>query len=98
MSETKTKEQIIVEKNKVIADLKKQAFEAEADSKKTAIAGIRAAQALCLGLFTLGISMGVGDVGGAYNIPVSSPSITTTLFGGFGSIICEVFARLAEKW
>lgn len=95
----KTKAEVVSEYERKIADLKenydKQIKKA---SNRDVIVVIRGAQALCLGIFTIGVSMGAGDVGAAYGLPVSSLSITTTLFGGFGSIICEIFARLAEKW
>jgi len=95
----KTKDEIVSEYECKLADLKENY---DKQMKKTenrdAVVVIRGAQALCLGIFTIGISMGAGDIGAAYGLPVSSLSITTTLFGGFGTIICEIFARLAEKW
>ena len=68
------------------------------EEKKNVIAYIRVGQALCLGIFTLGISMMFGDIAGAIKLPISTLSITTTLFGGIGAIITEVFARKAKQW
>ena len=67
------------------------------DGKKLAMRA-RIVQALFLGLFTLGLSMSVGDVSSVWEYPVSSMSITTTVFGLMGAIVCEIFARRAEKW
>ena len=67
-------------------------------NKKWAVIYIRVGQAICLGVFTLGISMMAGDLVGTIKLPVSALSLTTTLFGGIGAIICEMFARKAEIW
>lgn len=78
--------------------MKKAGYEPVED--KSTQVGIRVVQAFCVGMFTLGISMMAGDISGAVHLPVSALSITTTLFGGIGSVMCEAFARKAEteKW
>ena len=70
----------------------------EDDVGKKVIPYIRTVQAISIGVFTLGISMIVGDLAGYVELPVSVMSITTTLFGGMGAIFCEVMARWAKKW
>jgi hypothetical protein len=62
------------------------------------LANIRKVQAIFLGIFTLGLSMTAGDYGTFVKSPVSTLSITTTLFGFMGSLVCEFMARKAEKW
>ena len=66
--------------------------------KKSFVRSIRIGQAIFLGIFTLGLSMMGGDLSEALHIPVSSLSLTTTLFGAMGALVCELFARRAEKW
>lgn len=68
------------------------------EKNKDVVIGIRGIQAIMLGIFALGLSMMLGDICGAINIPISSFSLTTTMFGAMGSILCEFFARKAEKW
>jgi len=99
----KSKDEIIADQKDIIArmdtslaDMKK--LKDELEEKKNVVVAIRSTQALCLGIFTLGLAMATGDVSSAYHFPVSALSITTTLFGGMGTIICEIFARLAKKW
>jgi len=79
------------------AEEKKKLLESEEETRRSAMIGVRCAQALCLGIFTLGLSMMTGDVSGAVKLPVSAMSITTTLFGGMGALICEVYARWLER-
>jgi len=57
---------------------------------------IRIAQAISAGIFTFGLSAISGDVTGTMGWPVSPFSITTTLFGAMGMLICEIFARRFE--
>jgi hypothetical protein len=53
-------------------------------------------QAIFSGVFALGLSSMAGDLTGAWNLPFSSFSITTTMFGFIGMVICEIFARNIE--
>ncbi len=68
------------------------------DKKGSFVRNIRIGQAIFLGVFTLGLSMMGGDLSEALHIPVSALSLTTTLFGAMGALVCEIFARKAEKW
>jgi len=65
---------------------------------KDILVTVRVVQAICLGIFVLGLSMMAGDLTGAIELPISSVSMTTTLFGGMGALMCEWFAGQAEKW
>lgn len=58
----------------------------------------RILQAICFGVFALGLSMGIGDLAKYYNWPFSSISITTTIFGMIGSFITGLLAKKADKW
>ena len=58
----------------------------------------RVFQAICCGIFALGISMIAGDYTTFIKSPISTLSITTTIFGFFGIIITEIMARQSKKW
>lgn len=87
----------IEELRSIIRAEERRKLEEEGVTASDAQVGVRCAQALCMGIFTLGLSMMVGDVSGAVKFPVSAMSITTTLFGGMGTIICEFYARWLER-
>ncbi len=65
---------------------------------KSAVVVFRVFQALCLSVFAMGLSMMAGDYAGAINLPFSSLSLGTTIFGLLGSVITEVFAKQAKTW
>jgi hypothetical protein len=69
----------------------------EQQSKKTVVT-FRIFQAICLGIFALGLSMIAGDILGYVKSPISSFSMTTTIFGGLGAIISGILAKQSEKW
>ena len=77
--------------------MKEETMKKKFDSKDL-VRNVRIAQALMLGVFVLGISMMTGDYADSVDSPFSTLSITTTLFGFAGTIVCEIFARRAEKW
>jgi len=71
----------------------------EENQKKTNYALIfRVSQAFFVGLFTLGISLVTGDLSSYAKMPISSISITTTLFGLIGMIMSGYYAKKAENW
>jgi hypothetical protein len=76
---------------------KKIDTEAE-ERSKTIVITFRVFQAICFGIFALGLSMGLGDYGKFVNLPFSQISITTTVFGLIGSIITGILSKNAEKW
>ena len=57
---------------------------------------IRVAQAISAGIFTFGLAGMTGDMTGSLGLPISSFSITTTLFGMMGMLVCDIFARKFE--
>jgi len=63
-----------------------------------AIITFRVFQAFFLGIFALGISLIAGDLTEYAKIPISSFALTTTCFGGLGTIITEILARQAKNW
>jgi len=58
----------------------------------------RVFQAIFLGMFALGISSMFGDISGYMEIPISSFSITTSIFGLIGAIITGVLANKSKDW
>ena len=71
----------------------------EENQKKTNYALIfRVSQAFFAGLFTLGISLITGDLSSYAKMPISSISVTTTLFGLIGMIMSGYYAKKAENW
>lgn len=55
-------------------------------------------QSIFLGIFALGISMVLGDYGKYVEWPISNLSVTVTVFGLIGAIICQTQAKACEKW
>lgn len=60
--------------------------------------GVKAVQAVCAGVLTLGVSLMASDAAGMYKLPFSSLSITTTTFGLVGVIVTEVVCHQAARW
>jgi len=65
---------------------------------KMSVVTFRVFQAICLGVFAMGLSMMAGDYTDFVQFPISALSITTTIFGLLGAVITEIFARQADKW
>lgn len=70
----------------------------EPNDTRPYVVTFRIFQSLFLGLFALGISSLIGDIGGYYEIPISTFSITTTLFGLIGAIITGNLANKCKDW
>ena len=58
----------------------------------------RVFQAIFLGIFALGISSMFGDVSSYAGIPISSFSITTSIFGLIGAIMTGTLANKSKDW
>jgi len=65
---------------------------------KNLVVTFRMFQAIFLGIFALGLSMISGDYLGYIKSPISSLSMTTTIFGLLGAIITGILAKQSEKW
>lgn len=68
------------------------------EETKSRIVVFRFFQALFWGIFALGISLMSGDIGAAVNLPISSFSMTTTIFGLIGAMLSGHFAKVSENW
>lgn len=55
-------------------------------------------QAIFFGILALGVSSMFGDVSGAMHIPLSTFSVTTTIFGLIGSIVTGSLANKCKDW
>lgn len=55
-------------------------------------------QAIFFGMLALGISSMFGDVSGAMKIPLSTFSVTTTIFGLIGSIVTGILSNKCKDW
>lgn len=62
------------------------------------VVGFRITQAFCFGIFALGLSMMAGDYSSFIKSPISSFSITTTIFGGIGALITGYMANKCREW
>lgn len=60
--------------------------------------GLRVMSIVFIAIFAIGVSMIIGDLVEIIELPVSSQAITTTIFGFFGFIICELNARRVDSW
>jgi hypothetical protein len=78
--------------------MKEQATKIEEDKRKNLVVTFRVFQSLFFGLFALGISLIFGDISKAVEFPVSSFSITTTIFGIIGAIITGNLANKCKDW
>ena len=58
----------------------------------------RIIQAICLGVFSLGLSLVLSDYTSFIEVPISSIAITTTTFGLIGAVITEILARQSKRW
>ena len=58
----------------------------------------RVAQAIFIGIFALGLSSGLGDYATFVKSPLSSFSITSSVFGLMGMVATEAMARISKKW
>ena len=70
----------------------------EERKNKNLIVTFRVFQAIFFGLFALGLSSMGGDVSSYMRSPLSTFSITTTIFGLLGSIITGKLAKACENW
>jgi uncharacterized protein YacL len=70
----------------------------EERKNKNLVVTFRIFQAICFGLFALGLSLMAGDWMGAIESPISSMSMATTIFGLIGAIITEILAKNCEDW
>jgi hypothetical protein len=68
------------------------------DSIKSRVVAFRTFQSIFWGVFALGISLVLGDLAKAINIPIGSFSLTTTIFGLIGALICGYFANSSKDW
>ncbi len=68
------------------------------EDKKNLKVTFRVFQAIFLGIFALGISLIVGDLTTAFEIPISKFSLSTTIFGGFGAIITGILSNQCQEW
>jgi len=82
------------EKNEVVEKTKPEVIKLHNNIEIIA----RCLQAICLGLFALGVASGLGDYGKVISLPFSQFSITTFVFGLIGTVITEVIARQAKRW
>ena len=69
----------------------------EKENKK-AFVTFRVFQAICLGIFAMGLSMIAGDIAGFVKSPISAMSMTTTIFGGMGALITGILAEQSKNW
>jgi hypothetical protein len=65
---------------------------------KNLIITFRVFQAIFFGVFALGLSLISGDITGAFEVPVSNFSMTTTIFGLLGAIITGILSKQCENW
>jgi len=70
----------------------------EKRERKNLIVTFRVFQAIFFGVFALGLSLISGDITGAFEVPISNFSITTTIFGLLGAIITGVLSKQCENW
>lgn len=68
------------------------------ESTKHRIVAFRSFQAIFWGIFALGISLVLGDLAKVNGIPIGSFSLTTTIFGLIGALICGHFAKSSKDW
>lgn len=61
------------------------------------ISNIRIVQAISIGIMTLGVSMGAGDLAQVAELAISSLSITTSLFGFVGTVMSEIMIGRIKK-
>lgn len=67
--------------------------EQEKDKSRKLTVTFRVFQAIFFGMFALGVSMILGDLTKAIELPISNFSMTTTAFGLIGARFGEMCAR-----
>ena len=72
--------------------------ENQKDKNRNAQVTFRIFQAIFFGILALGISSMFGDVSSYMKSPISTFSITTTIFGLIGSIITGILANKCKDW
>jgi len=65
---------------------------------KSMVVVFRVFQAIFFGILALGLSLMAGDLSEAINLPFSSFSLTTTIFGGIGALITGILANNCKNW
>ena len=65
---------------------------------KSVVVTFRIFQAICFGVFALGLSLIAGDYSGHVKSWMSTTGITTTIFGLIGAIITGILAKQSERW
>jgi uncharacterized protein YacL len=70
----------------------------EERKNKNLVVTFRIFQAIFFGLFALGLSLISGDYVKYIQSPISSLSLTTTIFGLIGAIITGILAKNCEDW
>ena len=68
------------------------------NKNRSLIVTFRVFQAIFFGILALGISSMFGDVSSYVGIPISTFSVTTTIFGLIGSIITGNLANKCKDW
>jgi len=61
--------------------------------KEKIVVGSRIFQAIFMAIFVLGLSMILADLTGYCELPVSALSVSTTIYGLLGMLVCEFLAR-----
>jgi len=77
---------------------KEQKEEKREVKNRNLVINFRIFQAIFIGLFALGISMMGGEISSYSHSPISSFSITTTIFGLIGTIASGMMAKRCENW
>jgi hypothetical protein len=70
----------------------------EERKNKSLVVTFRMFQAICFGMVALGLSLMSGDLMGYWQSPISSFSMTTTIFGAIGAVITGQLAKNCEDW
>lgn len=72
--------------------------EQEEKSNKNLSITFRVFQAIFLGMFALGISMILGEITNAIQLPISNFATTTTAFGLIGAGLTGNLANKCKNW
>lgn len=68
------------------------------ENNKKLIVTFRVFQAIFFGIFALGLSSVAGDLSSFAKSPISTFSITTTIFGLIGSMMTGILANKSKNW
>jgi len=99
MKKRKKKNPVIEELRDEVLELKEENKELKQEKdKKSRVVTFRVFQAIFFGMIALGLSLMSGDYTTYVKSPISSISITTTIFGIIGSIITGILSKSCEKW